>query len=189
MKESELITQAKKGDSEAFGTLYDTYMPAIYRFVLFRVGTKSDAEDITHQVFLKAWKSIRKYRDEGHPFGSWLYRIAQNTIIDYYRSTRAHRDIDTLPEDALSETPGFEENVDQHLQAELVHLAIRELDDTSQSVLLMKFVNDLSNKEISSVLQKSEGAVRVIQHRALKQLKTILEKHDKRSNNQTSHEV
>ncbi len=184
MKESELILQAKKGDSEAFGTLYDTYAPAIYRFALFKVGTKSDAEDITHGVFLKAWKSVRKYREEGHPFSSWLYRIAQNTIIDHYRSSKNHRDIDSLPEDSLSEHPGFEENVDRGLRAELVHKAIRELDDTSQSVLLMKFVNDLSNKEISATLQKSEGAIRVIQHRALKQLKTILEKHA--GNNKTT---
>ena len=184
MKESELILQAKKGDAEAFGTLYDTYAPAIYRFVLFKVGSKSDAEDVTHQVFLKAWKSMKKYRDEGHPFSSWLYRIAQNTIIDHYRSTRTHRDIDTLPEDALAETPGFEESVDRGLRAEVVHRAIRELDDMSQNVLLMKFVNDLSNKEISATLQKSEGAIRVIQHRALKQLKNFLEKYA-RGDNQT----
>lgn len=184
MKESELILQAKKGDSGAFGTLYDTYMPAIYRFVLFKVGTRSDAEDVTHQVFLKAWKSMKKYRDEGHPFSSWLYRIAQNTIIDHYRSTKNHRDINSMPEDALSEAPGFEENVDRGLRAAVVHRAIRELDDMSQNVLLMKFVNDLSNKEISATLQKSEGAIRVIQHRALKHLKTILEKYA--GNNQTT---
>ena len=187
MKESEIIIQAKKGDAEAFGTLYDTYAPAIYRFALFKVGGKSDAEDITHQVFLKAWKSVKKYRDEGHPFSSWLYRIAQNTIIDHYRSTKNHRNIDTLPEDSLSEHPGFEDNVDRGLQAEKVHRAIRELDDVSQSVLLMKFVNDLSNKEISATLQKSEGAIRVIQHRALKQLKTILEKHGE--NNQSTYDA
>ncbi|MEK7479075.1 MAG: sigma-70 family RNA polymerase sigma factor [Patescibacteria group bacterium] len=187
MKESELILQAKKGEAEAFGTLYDTYAPAIYRFVLFKVGTKSDAEDVTHQVFLKAWKSMKKYRDEGHPFSSWLYRIAQNTVIDHYRSNRSHANIDTLPEDTLSEMPGFEENVDRGLQVEFVRRAIRELDDTGQNVLLMKFVNDLSNKEISATLQKSEGAIRVIQHRALKQLKTILEKHA--GNNHTTHKV
>src|SRR3989344_6735535 len=139
MKEFELILQAKKGDAQAFGTLYDTYMPAIYRFVLFKVGTRSDAEDVTHQVFLKAWKSIKKYRDQGHPFSSWLYRIAQNTIIDHYRSFRTYRDIDTLPEDALSEDPKFTEDIDQRFQIELVHRAIRELDDTGQNVLLMKF--------------------------------------------------
>ncbi|MDP2704541.1 MAG: sigma-70 family RNA polymerase sigma factor [bacterium] len=178
MKDSEFIRKAKKGDAEAFGELYDKHMPAIYRFVYVKVSNKADAEDLTHQVFLKAWKNIRKYKEQGHPFTSWLYRIAQNAVIDFYRTFRAHRDIDTLPEDMMSEHPRLEEQADASMRVEVVHSAIRKLDATSQDVLLMKFVNNLSNKEIAATLLKSEGAIRVIQHRALKQLRGILNKEE-----------
>ncbi|MDO8752040.1 MAG: sigma-70 family RNA polymerase sigma factor, partial [Candidatus Wolfebacteria bacterium] len=95
-----------------------------------------------------------------------------------YRTFRAHRDIDTLPEDMMSEHPRLEEQADASMRVEVVHSAIRKLDATSQDVLLMKFVNNLSNKEIAATLLKSEGAIRVIQHRALKQLRGILNKEE-----------
>ena len=87
--EEKLIQDAvKEGDSSAFGKLYDHYQPMIYRFVLIKVGRREEAEDITHQVFLQAWQNIRTYRHRGHPFGSWLYRIARNQVIDHYRSRK-----------------------------------------------------------------------------------------------------
>ncbi|OGG41319.1 MAG: hypothetical protein A3D64_03205 [Candidatus Wildermuthbacteria bacterium RIFCSPHIGHO2_02_FULL_49_9] len=177
MQEEELVQKAKKGDAQAFGKLYDLHMPAIYRFALVKVSNKTDAEDITHQVFLKAWKHIEEYKFQGFPFTSWLYRIAQNAIIDFYRTSRTHQDIDALPEIALSSHLGLDDRVDKAVQVQLVMSAISRLDETGQNVLLMKFVNELSNKEIAEALEKSEGAIRVIQHRALKQLKQLFEHH------------
>lgn len=182
MKESTLISKAKKGDSEAFGQLYDTYMPAIYRFVLVKTSNKAEAEDITHQVFLKAWRSMPNYKDQGHPFSSWLYRIAQNKVIDFYRTSRSHRDIDKLPEDLLKSDTDLEDRTETLLQARFVRSVMEELDNVSRDVLLLRFVNDLSHKEIGATLGKSEGAIRVIQHRALKQVRTYLEKrHESRT--------
>ncbi|MAF80237.1 hypothetical protein CL629_04120 [bacterium] len=189
MKESEIIKSAKRGDSEAFGRLYDQYVSQIYRFIYFRVSSKTDAEDLTHQVFLKAWKSLKRYKEKGHPFSSWLYRIAQNTVVDFYRTSRSHQDIETLPEQVLSENPNIEDRVDQSIEVERIHSVIRQLDETSQSVLLMKFVDHLSNKEISVTLEKSEGAIRVIQHRALKQVRDLLENHGEEGNHTTTREA
>jgi len=172
MKEEEsLIQKARKGDGNAFGKLYDEYLPRIYRFIFLKTGRKQDAEDITHQVFLNAWQNMGGYKSKGFPFSSWLYRIASNAVIDHYRTRREHRDIETVPEDAVAETPDFENRLDTAFELELVKTALNRLEEDQQNILLMKFVDELSNKEIAEALGKNEGTVRVIQHRALKQLK------------------
>lgn len=173
--EEKLIKRAKNGDKEAFGKLYDANASPIYRFILIKVGNKADAEDLTHQVFLNAWQKIRGYVSKGFPFSSWLYRIAHNAVIDFYRTSRHHADIQALPEDALSDAPELDKKIDDAMQIKLVKTAIKELDQDQQSVIVMKFINELSNKEIAQALEKSEGAVRVIQHRALKQLKSKID--------------
>src|SRR5271155_3376369 len=86
--EEKLIKDAVRGDSSAFGLLYDHYQPMIYRFVVVKVGRREEAEDITHQVFMNAWQNVNDYRHRGYPFSSWLYRIARNQVIDHYRSKR-----------------------------------------------------------------------------------------------------
>ena len=175
-EEDKLIYKAKEGEAQAFGKLYDQYMPAIYRFIFFRVGgRKSDAEDLSHQVFLSAWQNIKRYEFQGFPFSSWLYRIAHNAIIDYYRTSKSHLAIENIPEEISAENSDIEEKLDRDLKLKLVKSALTELEPDQQNVGLMKFVNDLSNKEIATALDKSEGAIRVIQHRALKQLKGIIE--------------
>jgi RNA polymerase sigma-70 factor, ECF subfamily len=171
MKEQTLIKKAKKGDENAFGSLYETYLSAIYRFIFLKVGNKADAEDITHQVFLRAWKTMPRYKDKGFPFSSWLYKIARNAVIDHYRTTKHHTDIETIPEDLHSENPNFNEKIDTNIQMNKVRTALSHLEGDQKTVLIMKFVNDLPNKEIARLVGKSEGAIRVIQHRALKQLK------------------
>jgi RNA polymerase sigma-70 factor, ECF subfamily len=186
MNESTLIKKARKGNTDAYGQLYDTYLPAIYRFVFVKVGNKADAEDITHQVFLSAWQNIPKYREQGFPFSSWLYRIAKHTVIDFYRTAKHHTDIDTLPEDLYSELPAFDEAIDRALHMRLAKTFMTKLEDDQQDVLIMKFVNELSNKEIAHAVGKSEGAVRVIQHRALKQLKAYFDEHYGNASDKTS---
>lgn len=89
MKEEErLIKEAQSGKAEAFGKLYDDHISRIYRFILLKVSRKTDAEDITHQVFLSAWQNIRSYKIQGNPFSSWLYKIAHNAVIDFYRTQK-----------------------------------------------------------------------------------------------------
>ena len=86
--EQSYVNSAIRGDSSAFGVLYDHYQPMIYRFVAVKVGRREEAEDITHQVFLSAWQNIKRYEHRGHPFSSWLYRIARNQVVDHYRGGR-----------------------------------------------------------------------------------------------------
>ena len=181
MKDEEqlLIQKAKSGESGAFGQLYDKYLPAIYRFVFIKIGRKQDAEDISQQVFIKAWQNIGGYEFQGTPFSSWVYRIASNAVIDYYRTYKGDVNIDTVPEDHFSEMSDVAERIDSAINMKHLRVALMKLEPDQQNVLIMKFVDDLSNKEIAEALEKTEGAVRVIQHRALKQLKNHVDEQHK----------
>lgn len=174
-EEQSLIQKAKSGNSAAFGKLYDRYLPSIYRFVFIKVGRKQDAEDIAQQVFTSAWQNIDGFEFKGFPFSSWIYRIASNAVIDYYRTYKGDVSVDAISEEHFSEESGNESRVDHAINMNTVRVALTRLEPDQQSVLLMKFVEDLSNKEIADALGKTEGAVRVIQHRALKQLKTHID--------------
>ncbi len=177
MKEEEiqLVQNAQKGDPESFGKLYDTYVSPIYRFVYLKTSHKEDAEDLTHQVFLNAWQNIKNYKFQGFPFSSWLYKIASNSVIDYYRTRKHYLNIETISEDKVAENFETGNILDDSFDLQSVKNALSQLEPAQQNVIIMKFVNDMSNKEIAVALNKNEGAIRVIQHRALKQLKTILE--------------
>lgn len=169
--EEKLIQDAvKEGDSSAFGKLYDHYQPMIYRFVFVKVSRREEAEDITHQVFLQAWQNIRTYRHRGHPFGSWLYRIARNQVIDHYRS----RKDDAPLEAADAEGIVYQTNQpDMSLQMDMerVMAAIHHLKPDYQDVVIFRFIEDLSIRETADAMHKTEGAVKLIQHRAIEELK------------------
>ena len=176
MKEEELVYKAQQGDSEAFGALYDLHFTKIYRFIFLKVRRKPDAEDLSHQVFLSAWKNINGFSYQGFPFSTWLYRIAQNTVIDFYRTAKNHLDIEEVGEEKFGFSEDLERGLETALAIEEVATALQDLTEDEQNVIIMKFVNELGNKEIAEALKKTEGAIRVIQHRALKQLREKLEK-------------
>ncbi len=174
--ERDLVLKAKRGDSTAFGALYDKHLPAIYRFILLKVGgRKGEAEDLTHEVFLSAWRNVRSFEFKGYPFSSWLYRIARNAVIDHYRTAKKNVSLESVPEDVFAERSDISDKVDVGFDMRKVRVHLARLEPVYQDVLLMKFVEEMSNQEIAAALEKSEGAVRVIQHRALKQLKKYIE--------------
>lgn len=177
-EEQKLIGQAKKGDGAAFGQLYDHYIEPIYRFVHIKTGSKHEAEDLTHEVFLSAWQNLKTYKHQGHPFSSWLYQIARNKVIDHYRTRKPQTSIDGLDEDVLKIVGAVENNLETALVMDNVKLAIAQLGQEQQDVIIMKFIEDLSNEEIAKTLGKSEGAVRLLQHRAVNNLKELLWKKD-----------
>jgi len=184
--EIEIVKRAKKGEAEAFGQLYDEHMPRIFRFIFLKVGRKETAEDLAHEVFLSAWQNIGNYEFRGFPFSSWLYRIANNAVIDYYRTSKNISDLESLPEEFFSEAPGIAGEIDKGIDLKIIQSALAKLEANQQNVLIMKFVDELSNKEIAEIIGKSEGAVRVIQHRAIKNLKKIIEKNAYPSTTQTA---
>jgi RNA polymerase sigma-70 factor, ECF subfamily len=174
--EQNLIARAKVGEAEAFGLLYDFYMPRIYRFVLVKVGHREEAEDLTHQTFLKAWEHIETYESRGYPFSSWLYRIARNSVIDHHRRSRSHINIDDLDYEIIAEEKNGAHTLDSKIGMEMMLKAIFKLKDVEQDVLIMRFVEDLTHEEVAKAIGKSEGATKVIQHRALKNLQKLINK-------------
>jgi RNA polymerase sigma-70 factor (ECF subfamily) len=168
--ENRIIQNAVKGESSAFGLLYDHYQPMIYRFVYLKTSRREDAEDLTHQVFLQAWQSIRTYKDFGHPFSSWLYRIARNEVIDHYRTKKPSVAIEDVDPEYFSAIDDAFEAVERNLDIHRVVTVLKTLKPEYQDVIIMRFIEELSPKEVAAALKKSEGAVKLIQHRALKQL-------------------
>ena len=167
-----LIRQAVKGDGEAFGQLYARHLDAIYRYVRFRIGNEADAEDMTEEVFVKAWQALPDYRPGEHPFTSWLYRIAHNVTVDYHRK----RQPDSSPEmDVHHGGGGHVEDIVAHRQqmTDLV-AAVQQLDDSEQDVVILRFVQGYSHDEVAAMIGKSANATRVIQHRALAKLGKVL---------------
>ena len=167
-----LIRQAVKGDGEAFGELYARHLDAIYRYVRFRIINEADAEDMTEEVFVKAWEALPAYRIGEHPFTSWLYRIAHNLAVDYHRK----RQPESSPEmDDQHGGGGHVEDVITHRQqvTDLV-AAVQELDDSEQDVVILRFVEGYSHDEVAAMIGKSANATRVIQHRALAKLGKVL---------------
>ncbi|MBI2591470.1 MAG: RNA polymerase sigma factor [Candidatus Brennerbacteria bacterium] len=174
LEDKELTKKAKQGDAEAFGLLYDKHLNQIYRFVYLKVSSKQIAEDLTQQVFLSAWQNINSYQQQGFPFTSWLYRIARNAVIDHYRTRRSNVDLEAVAEVASSFDLVGELEV--KLELEKIKSALVGLPADYQDVLVMRFIEELSHQEIAAALDKSEGAVRVLQHRAINSLKKILNK-------------
>lgn len=172
--EVQLIQAAVKGDSSAFGALYDRYHPMIYRFVMIKVGRREEAEDITHQVFLSAWQNVRTYRHRGYPFSSWLYRIARNQVIDHYRARKVDVSLEKAEAESFASAVDHAADLSTKLQIEKVRSAVVRLKPDYQDVIILRFVEDLSLKEAANMLGKSEGAVKLAQHRAIRELKKML---------------
>jgi RNA polymerase sigma-70 factor, ECF subfamily len=171
--EDKLIEEAIGGEASSFGLLYDHYQPRIYRFVFVKVGQREEAEDLTHQIFLSAWQNIRSYKHLGHPFSSWLYQIARNQVIDYYRTKKTHLDLDVVAEFAVAlDTTAVA--TETKLELEKVMSAVRQMKPLYQDIIMMRFVEELSLKETAAALKKTEGAVKLLQHRAMRQLKSLL---------------
>ncbi len=173
--EAKLIELAIRGKSSAFGSLYDYYQPKIYRFVLIRVGQREEAEDLTHQVFMSAWENIPGYKNLGFPFSSWLYRIARNQVIDRYRTQKQEFSLSEIDPDHLFELEVIEKNTDQRLELERVTKAIKKLRPDYQDIIIMRFVEELTLREVAASIEKSEGAVKLMQHRAIKELQELLD--------------
>jgi len=177
--EKQFIEEAKAGNQEAFGVIYNHYIAQIYRFVLFKVSGKQIAEDLTHEAFLSAWQNIKNYKQKEFPISSWLYQIARNKVIDYYRTNKKNISIDTEEFDESSLGSEEQKGLDTPMSIAKIKSLIKFLKPEYQDVIIMRYVEDLDHKEIAKAINKSEGAVRLLQHRAIKNLKELYEKNGK----------
>ncbi|MEE8473454.1 MAG: sigma-70 family RNA polymerase sigma factor [Dehalococcoidia bacterium] len=168
--EKGLIERARKNDPEAFGEIYEEHFDKIYRYVLFRVSDIAEAEDLTQQVFLKVVRSISSFKWRGAPFSSWLFRIAHNQVVDFYRKTAKMRttSLDQAPVVASSDPVSIAEH-DADFQQ--VKGAIGGLTRLQQEVISLRFAGELSTAETAKIMGKSLGAVKALQHSALAALR------------------
>jgi len=169
-----LIDKAVGQDADAFGRLYDVHVDRVYRHIYYRVGNQADAEDLTQQVFLKAWEAIRRYKRTDSRFISWLLTISHNLVIDFYRTRkdRAYIEAEVLASD---DTSGPERAAEASFAQQRLRRAILQLRSDEQQVVIMRFMEGFEYAEIASEMNKREGNIRVILHRALLKLRAILE--------------
>lgn len=168
-----LVLQSQDGDKDAFAKLYDNFFDAIYRYVFFRVPEK-EVDDLVGNVFIKAWVNMEKYEKRDVRFAAWLYRIAHNSIIDYRRS---HRPLFEMKEDIKDESERSAPDLvaEKKEASEAVRNAVEQLKEPYRQVITFKFLLGLSNTEVAEILNEREGNIRVLQFRALKELKSLLD--------------
>lgn len=166
----------KAGDRDAFATLYEQFIDQIYRYVYFRVD-QEDAEDLVETVFLKAWERIEKYTNTGSTFSSWLFRIAHNLVVDHYRAQKLNRSVEAITEEYQEYRAEYHPKIttERTIDGELLKKGLNKLKDDYQQFLVLKYINELSNRDISQMLGKSEGSLRILQYRALRALRSVLQ--------------
>ncbi|MHB8751084.1 MAG: sigma-70 family RNA polymerase sigma factor [Aggregatilineales bacterium] len=169
------LVQYARTDSAAFGELYKRYVSKIYSYIYYRTGNAHDAEDLTARVFHRALLHIETYVERGLPFSAWLYRIAHNLVANWHRD-RARRKVIPLDEFVAaglrSEAP--ESATEQREEYEELTAAIRRLPEERQQLLLLKFVDKLSNADVGTIMDRSEGAIKSLYHRTLQALREDL---------------
>lgn len=177
--EAGIIAKAQAGDKEAFAQLFDRYFDDIFRFVNSQLTAIEDAEDVALEVFVKAWDYLPRYKHRGHSFSAFLYSVARNAVVDAYRRARDFTQVE-LEEDLLGDAlPSPETQLLHEHERQELHRALAMLPPDYREVLVLRFINNQSLEELAVAMGRSSGAVRVLQHRALKALRKALEKLEK----------
>ena len=175
--EENAIALASQGNQEAFGALYERYVDRIYNYIYYRTGNQFDAEDLTARVFFRAMRHIENYTDRGLPISAWLYRIAHNLVANWHRDNSRRKEV-PLDEILLVRPDGEhpEWALLQSEEQERLLRVIRHLPPERQQLLILKFVQHLSNAEIGEVMGRTEGAVKSLYHRTLLSLRDEFDK-------------
>lgn len=169
----DVIDRARNGDRAAFAELYDTHVDSVYRYLLYRVREPSDAEDLTSEVFTRAFANIHRYTWQGKSFLAWLYTIARNAVTDRRRRDRPTVEIDNAY-GLASEGPTAHDHAVLGEEVAALRGAVKHLTGEQQEVLVLRFIENLSSREVANILGKNEGAIRALQFRALGRLRKIL---------------
>jgi len=179
LTDNEALDLAIRGDAEAFSALYERYIGRIYNYIYYRTGSPVDAEDLTARVFYRALGHIGAYRNTGVPFSAWLYRIAHNLVANWHRDNKRRKEVPLEDHYHLfprSDHP--ESTLVNNQEMEDLMAAIRTLSPERQQLIILKFVERLSNAEIAIIMSRSEGAIKSLYHRTLLALKDQVKKQD-----------
>jgi len=173
-----LVDRAQQGDRDALEELYLIHFDRIYSYLHVSVGNRHDAEDLTTQTFLKMLEKINKFRWQSAPFSAWLFRIAHNLAMDHFRATRRWQPEEEPPEPEPDDTTSAEAGALESIGRKSMLEMIEDLSPEQQQVLTLKFVFNFANAEAATILGKTEGAIKSLQHRALASLQKQLEKRE-----------
>lgn len=180
MQSDEKIARGlKERDPNAWASVYEEFFPRIYRYIALRVRDRAEAEDLAGQVFLKALESISSFKWQGVPVAAWLFRIAHNQIIDYQRKAAKTKAPLPLDESLAKDDIDPEEAAEKNLDISRVVRAMGQLTKAQREVIELRFVGELSTAEVAKILGKSEGAVKVLQHNALANLRRRLSEEER----------
>jgi RNA polymerase sigma-70 factor (ECF subfamily) len=170
-----LVDLAKEGDSEAFGQLYDHYVTGVFRFIYYRVGSRQLAEDLTSETFVRGLRAIQRFTWQGKDFGAWLTTIARNLVADHFKSSRSRLEVvtETIPEGG-THAASPEQEVLSLISNEMLFEAVNALPPEQRDCILMRFIQGLSIAQTAAALDRSEGAIKQLQLRAVRSLaKTV----------------
>jgi RNA polymerase sigma-70 factor (ECF subfamily) len=171
----DLVRRAQAGDAEGFGQLYDRYVDVVFRFVYHRVGDRATAEDFTSETFVRALRRIDSLTFQGRDVGAWLVTIARNIVLDHVKSSRYRLEVTTADmRDADRATDGPEDAVLQGLTNAELLAGVAQLSDEQRECVVLRFLQGLSVAETAAAMGKKDGAIKALQHRAVRRLATLL---------------
>ncbi|HKY79623.1 MAG TPA: sigma-70 family RNA polymerase sigma factor [Anaerolineales bacterium] len=172
LTDDQALSKATQGDKQAFGVLYDKYASRIYNYIYYRTGSNQDAEDLTSRVFFRAMRHITNYTDRGVPFSAWLYRIAHNLVANWHRDSSRRQEVELEDGYRASQGDEYPETALEESEEQNALLAlIRKLPEERQQLLILKFVEHMSNADIGQVMDRTEGAIKSLYHRTLLSLR------------------
>ena len=173
-EELDLVQRARQGEQEAFAQLYESHFDKIFRYVVLKIRNQAEAEDMTQQVFIKAYESIGSYQSQGVPFTAWLFRIAHNQMVDYVRKQSKRQTVPLDESLQIMDDCDVEHEVETKIEMEKVVLATAKLTKAQREVISLRFAGGLSITEAAKTMRKSEGAIKALQHSAILALRKTL---------------
>ncbi len=177
LDDARLIERAKRGEVEAFGCLYERYLESIYRYIRTRVAEDRTAEDLTETVFLRSYESLSRYKEKGLRFSAFLYQIARNLLVDHYRQKEEELPLESA--DQISVSPSrIDDIIVIQDQVDRLRVGLEALPEEYREIIRLRVLLELSTAECAQWIGRSEGAVRVLLHRAMKALKRQVVKDD-----------
>ena len=169
-----LLRRARQWNEAALAQIYDTYAPAIYRYVYRRTGHQNTAEEITAETFHRFLVALKQGGGPTEYLSAWLYRVAHNLIVDFYRR-QPPQEPESVDNVVLADPDHGVAHLERQMQVEQARAALQQLTPLQQQIITLRFLEELSNEEIAQVVNRTEGAVKALQHRALNSLRRILE--------------